>query len=414
MENINILKPSPKSFNIIVFGQVISVLGSALLRFALSLYVLDITGRADIYAILYAASNVPLLFGPFGGALADRFNRRNMMMILDFLSSFIVVCFIIVMLNGSPNVLIIGVVMVLLATISAMYTPTVISSIPLLVEEQKLEKSNGLVQAVQSLSNILAPLLGGVLYGYLGLKTMVFFSASTFFISGVMIAFIKIPFKKRKYIGNIGIAIIKDMKIGFSYAFNQSFIRKSIMFAILLNLIITSYSIVGIPIILRVTMKSSDLMYGVGMGFIEMATITGALSVGIFARKMYINKIYKCVAYISILMLVMSLSVMPKVLSLGFYPSFILFILCGFPVMMIICIINIFLVTKVQKITPPENLGKVMSIITAVATCMLPLGQVLYGFSFEIFKGYEYIPTLFSSASMLIVTIFVKNILKNE
>ncbi|MFD1402085.1 hypothetical protein [Robinsoniella peoriensis] len=76
-----------KDFNLMVFGQVISILGSSLLRFALSLYVLDITGRADMFATLLAISNIPLLLTPVGGAIADRFNRRNLMVIFDFASS---------------------------------------------------------------------------------------------------------------------------------------------------------------------------------------------------------------------------------------------------------------------------------------------------------------------------------------
>jgi|GEM_PF-2885955 len=54
-------KSSPKDFNLMVLGQIISILGSSLLRFALSLYVLDVTGRADLFATLFAISNIPLL-----------------------------------------------------------------------------------------------------------------------------------------------------------------------------------------------------------------------------------------------------------------------------------------------------------------------------------------------------------------
>ncbi len=50
------IKPSMKDFYLMVSGQIITILGSTLLRFALSLYVLDITGRADIFAGLYAVN----------------------------------------------------------------------------------------------------------------------------------------------------------------------------------------------------------------------------------------------------------------------------------------------------------------------------------------------------------------------
>lgn len=101
MESNQFLKvnSSPKNFRLMVAGQIISVLGSALLRFALSLYVLDLTGRADIYASLYAMSNIPLLLAPLGGVLADRFNRRNLMVIFDFASGAVTLIYILFMLS---------------------------------------------------------------------------------------------------------------------------------------------------------------------------------------------------------------------------------------------------------------------------------------------------------------------------
>lgn len=150
-----------KDFIIMVAGQIISILGSALLRFALSLFVLDVTGRADLFAVLFAISSLPVLLTPFGGAIADRFNRRNLMVLFDFVNSGIVLMFFIVLLTDNHSVLWIGLVMVLLSFISAMYTPAVMASIPLLVSEQKLEQANGVVNGVQALAGVTAPVLGG-------------------------------------------------------------------------------------------------------------------------------------------------------------------------------------------------------------------------------------------------------------
>lgn len=148
------LKPTQRDFVLMVIGQIISVLGSALLRFALSLHVLDITGRADIYATLFAVSNIPMLLAPVGGAIADRFNRRNLVVIFDFTSSLVVLCLFLLMAAGQGSVAIIGVMMVLLSIISSFYTPTVTASIPLLVGDDKLEGANGAVQGVQALSAV--------------------------------------------------------------------------------------------------------------------------------------------------------------------------------------------------------------------------------------------------------------------
>ncbi|WP_439741593.1 MFS transporter [Bacillus pseudomycoides] len=414
MQNTINIKSFPKDFNLMVIGQIVSILGSTLLRFALSLYVLDITGRADIYATLYAISSVPLLLSPLGGAIADRFNRRNLMVIYDILSSVIIFCFLLLLSVGKTSVVLIGVVMVLLAIISAMYFPVVMASIPLLVTEKKLEQANGIVNGVQALSNVAAPILGGMLYSIVGLKTLVVISCITFFLSAILETFIKIPFMKRKQDGHIVSTIIKDMKIGFTYVVKQPYILKSMILAALLNLILTPLFVVGGPIILRVTMKSSDTLYGIGMGLIDLATILGALSIGFFAKKMKMNTIYQWLLMIALLIVPMAVSIMPLVLRFGYYPSFILFIVCAILITMAMTIISIFVITVVQKKTPNENLGKVMAIITAVAQCMAPIGQVIYGFMFEIFSIKVYLPILFISLIMIVIAIVTKGILRNE
>ncbi|MGE7839543.1 MFS transporter [Lysinibacillus sp. NPDC093712] len=403
-----------KDFNLMVVGQIISILGSALLRFALSLYVLDITGRADLFAILFAISNIPFLLSPLGGAIADRFNRRNLMVIFDFISSVIVFSFFLLLVGGNTSVLIIGIVMVLLATISAMYAPTVMASIPVLVEDNKLEQANGIVNGIQALSNVAAPVLGGVLYGVIGLKMLVVLSAILFFLSALLEMFINMPFVKREQSEHILPTLVKDMKVGFMYVVKQSFILKCMILAALLNLILTPVFVVGSPIILRVTMRSSDSLYGIGMGLIDFATILGALSIGIFAKKMGIHNLYRWVFITALLVVPMAMSVMPFVLDMGYYPSFILFIFSAVLIAMVMTIISIFVITIVQKKTPNENLGKVMAIIMAVSQCMAPIGQILYGLLFEAFSLKVYVPILFICCAMLLMTVATKKIWRHD
>ncbi|MDC2864601.1 MFS transporter [Bacillus sp. BP-3] len=414
MQNNSNIKPFPKAFHLMVVGQIISILGSSLLRFTLSLYVLDITGRVDIYATLYAVSNVPLLLSPVGGAIADRFNRRNLMVIFDFASSAIVFYFILFLAAGNTSVIFIGVVMVLLAMIGAMYSPVVMACVPLLVAENKLEQANGIVNGVQALSSVAAPVLGGVLYGIVGLKVLVVMSCIAFFLAAVLAIFINIPFVERERDGHIISTIINDLKVGFIYVIKQPFILKCIILAALLNLILTPLFVIGAPIILRVVMQSSDAMYGIGMGLIEFATILGALSIGFFSKKMQMKKLYHWFLVIALLIVPMALSITPLMLGLGSYPSFILFILCAVLIAIAMTIISIFVITAVQKKTPNENLGKVMAIIMAVAQCMAPMGQVIYGVIFEAFSIKVYLPTLFVSIAMIVMTVAVKKALRNE
>ncbi|MGN4929610.1 MFS transporter [Bacillus cereus group sp. MYBK14-1] len=408
------IQSSLKDFHLMVSGQIITILGSTLLRFALSLYVLDITGRADIFAGLYAVTSIPFLLAPLGGAIADRFNRRNVMVILDFINAAIVLSFIVLLLTESVSILLIGTIMFLLAVVSAMYAPVVMASIPQLVPEKKLEQANGIINGVQALSNIVAPVLGGILYGIIGLKMLVIISCLAFFLSAILEMFITIPFIKRAQESHIIPTIIKDMKEGFLYVLKQPFILKAMLLAALLNLIFTPLFVVGGPIILRVTMQSSDTMYGIGMGLIDFATILGALSIGFFAKKLQMKTLYNWMLIIALLVIPVALSVTPFTLNLGYYPPFILFILSSLLIAMIMTIVSIYVITVVQKKTPNENLGKVMAIITAVSQCMAPIGQVVYGFMFEGFSTKIYLPILAISFIMIIIAVVTKKILRNE
>ncbi|WP_313149990.1 MFS transporter [Lysinibacillus capsici] len=403
-----------KDFIIMVVGQIISILGSALLRFALSLFVLDITGRADLFAVLFAISSLPVLLTPFGGAIADRFNRRNLMVLFDFVSSGIVLIFFIVLLTDNHSVLWIGLVMVLLSFISAMYTPAVMASIPLLVSEQKLEQANGIVNGVQALAGVTAPVLGGILYGMLSLKLLVIVSGLLFFITAIVEMFMTIPFVKRSYDGHLVPTLIKDMKEGFTYVVKQTFILKCTLLAALLNLLLTPLFIVGVPIILRVTMKSSDTLYGIGMGIIDFATILGALTMGYFAKKLRMHTLYIWVLVSAFLVIPMAMSVLPHALQIGYYPSYSLFIGCALIIAMMMTIISIYVMTLVQKETPNEQLGKVMAIMMAVSQCMAPLGQMGYGLLFEYFQANIYIPVLMISVCVLLLAFVTKRIWRLE
>ena len=76
-----------RNFTFLILGQISSLIGNYTLKFALSMYVLEQTGSASIFAGLLALAMLPtILLSPFGGILADRANRRNIMVALDTLS----------------------------------------------------------------------------------------------------------------------------------------------------------------------------------------------------------------------------------------------------------------------------------------------------------------------------------------
>ena len=403
-----------KSFGMLVIGQITSVFGSSLLKFALSLYVLDITGSEVLFGTLLAISNLPILLAPLGGAIADRYSRRNLMVVYDFVNSALVLCLVIAMYFGVMSIPLIGIVLFLLGILAAFETPTVSACVPSLAESDKLESANGVVQGVQALSGILAPILGGVLYGLFGIQILCIFSCVAFILAALLEMFIDIPFVKREQDGGMFVAVAKDLKDGFSYVAKESFIKKVMVFAAILNCILTPMFIVGAPIILRLSMKSSDAMVGIGMGLIQLASIAGALLVGFFTKRMRMKTVYRWPLAIAALTVPIALSILLGSLGIGYAGSFALFMAGSVPIAAAAVILSIFAITKVQKKTPDAHLGKVMAIIQAAAQCTAPVGQFAYGLVFSAFSRTLWLPILAVGALLLMVTLITGKMFGSE
>ena len=176
-----------KNFNILVLGQIISLFGSSIQRFALSLYLLDLTGSASVFATILAISMIPVvLISPIAGMLADRGDKKKLMVLLDVLSAVLLMAYAGVVFNSNDHVFIIATVMVLLSTISTIYQPVVSTCIPVIVADENLVRANAIIQQVSSLSNFLGPIFAGMLYGFFGITGVVVLNMVSFLFSAIL------------------------------------------------------------------------------------------------------------------------------------------------------------------------------------------------------------------------------------
>mgnify|MGYP004442707085 FL=1 len=187
-----------KNFIIIVIGQIISLFGNAIQRFSMSLYLLEFTGSAATFANILAISTIPyILFAPIAGMLSDNINRKKIMVYLDFFCSILIGGYAFILLQGRDHELIVAAVMFILSICYTLYGPAVTSSIPQVVESDKLTAANGIINQVSSIVNFVGPIFAGVLYGLVGIKVIVIINAISFFLSAVMELFLEIPDVKK-------------------------------------------------------------------------------------------------------------------------------------------------------------------------------------------------------------------------
>lgn len=388
-----------KNISYLILGQFISVFGGAILRFALSLFVLDITGRADVFATVLAISSIPVLFAPIGGAIADRFDRKILMVLMDVANAFLALCLFVVV-GWSESILGIGLILFLLAIVGSFDTPVVGASIPLIVEEHELEKINGLSNGILQLSNVVAPIIGGILYGILGAQLLIGISIFFFILAAIFESFLKIPRVHQERSGAIVKTLFKDLQAGFREVKKNAVISKTIIIAALINFSLSSFFIVGLPIILRIILNVNDTLYGIGMAVFSLSNILGAIFAGVLTKNLRFNNLYLTFAFSGILLIVMNLLLGIFGGGVGYSVVMIIGTIIG----MMMSAISIYLISLVQRITPKENLGKVMATIIAVAQCAVPVGQFIMGILFKNSLTSFFIPMMIVSSFVLLIS----------
>lgn len=416
MTSKNLSSPyqTPLNFAKLVCGQAVSVFGTALLRFALSLYVLDITGRADLYATLFAISSIPVLFAPIAGVLADRFNRKVLMVGLDLANGLISLGLLISLALNQQSLIVISVAMVLFGLIGAMDTPIVSALLPSIAQEDGLESANGILQAVQSLSGIVAPVLGGILYSMFGITMIVVVTTLVFFLTAILEMTIAVKQHNTTYSGSLIKTLSADFIAGFHYTMHHDFIRKTMLISMGINLVLTPLFIVGVPYILRVTMALNANLYGVGIAVIEFAIILGALLIGRVTKILNVATFYQWIFFMAVLLIPIALATTPLILNQGSVLAFTIFTLGCIPLAASLSIVSIFAMSKIQKITPSEHLGKVMALLMSASQLAAPLGQVIYGQGLALFPNTVAIPILISGFATFLLSLACKHAYRHQ
>ncbi|MBU5227981.1 MFS transporter [Clostridium senegalense] len=378
-----------KNFIIIVIGQVISLFGNAIQRFSMSLYLLEFTGSAAVFANILAISTIPyVLFAPIAGRLSDNVNKKKIMVYLDFFCFAIIGCYAFVLLSGRDNELIVAIVMFMLSVCSTLYGPATVSSIPQIVEKDELTSANGIINQVGSIVNFVGPIFAGIFYGILGIKIIVIINAISFFISAIMELFLDIPdvckHEDIQYNKNnklLSMEFIKqsflDMKNTFIYLKKE----KKIILGIIVSYAFCNIFLVPIisiitPYFINILLGLSSKVYGMVEGVCVLGMIFGGFLISMKPKMFSMKKLYY--TYLPMIVGVILMS------TIGFIKAnnyiFVgIFAIGGMAIMLSLTLSNVLTLTFMQKELPVYMLGSVSAFSTAVATISVAPGQLLFG-----------------------------------
>lgn len=403
-----------KDFTLVVIGQIISLFGNATIRFALPLYLLNLTGSSALYGTVTACAFIPaILLSPIGGIVADRVNKRNIMVILDFFTAALIIAFSLFM-NGENLIPLLTVTLMLLYGIAGAYQPSVQASIPALVDQEHFIAANSIINTISSFASLTGPVLGGVMYSAYGLEPVLWVCTVCFVMSAVMEIFIKMPFQKQADDGSILKTARTDFAESIRYIRKEKpVIGKALLVICGINLFLAAMLIVALPYlvteVLNLEASWANRLYGFAEGAMAAGGLAGGIGAGIFAKKLEFHKSGSlviactiCVFPISAVLLLFSSEMI----------KYIVITVCCFIIMVFSTIFTVQMMSFIQTETPQNLIGKVIAVILTISMCAQPLGSALYGALFEICKGYEYAVVLFSGTVSLLIAIRAKNIFK--
>jgi DHA3 family macrolide efflux protein-like MFS transporter len=346
-----------RSFFIIWIGQLVSLLGSQLTGFTLSVYVYDQTKSVMFLALAQIANQVPyVLFSPIAGVLADRWNRRTAMMVSDFGAGISVAIVAVLYFTGVLRPWMVIPINLIMAAFNSLMWPSYTAAVTLLVPKKHYGRANGFVQLGEALPQIAGPALAGALYVTVKLGNIAMMDfASYFFAVVLMLLFVRIPNPPKtedgeKSKGNFW----QEMRFGWDYIVARKELVALLAFFVSINFLSGIMSPLYIPVILDTwdpqTMGNIITIMGIGMlvGTLVMSAWGGG------KRKIYT--------------LLGSAAISGVFLTFGFVrPSIPLLAVCGFMFMFAGPFTNACSQSIWQSKVAPDVQGKVFAVRRAIA-----------------------------------------------
>lgn len=311
--------PAPrdmKTFLIIWSGQLISMLGSGLTNFALGVWIFDQTGQATPFAITVLFASLPrILLAPIAGSVADRWNRRWIMLLADTGAALLTLGVALLLFSGRLAVWHIYLVALLGSVFGAFQEPAYVASIAMLVPKKHLARANGLVQMGQALETLISPALAGVLFVTIGMQGIIAIDFLTYFFAIGALLLVRIPQPEAppsEIEGGRG-QLLADTLFGWHYLRARVGLLGILLYFAMVNFMLNWAMVLSTPLILTFGAASTlglvQTVSGAGMlaGSVLMSTWGGP--------KRRINAVIGFIVLASLGLLLMGLR--PSAVSVG-------------------------------------------------------------------------------------------------
>lgn len=396
-----------KNFNLLIGSQLFSVLGTTIVQFVISLYVLDITKSALTFSVIASLSIIGrLICLPFCGVLADRLPKRNLMLLMDCLYLVLSVGLFLVTRLAEP-VTAIGILTVIIGMVSAFETPVVQSAIPVICSEEEIPRANGIISSIGTLGTVLGPIIAGIIYRFDAVYQIFAITGGLFLIAILCEVVLNIPKQTQAAMnGTLLQVVVGDLKEVTHYLKAQKVIVKVAIVAFLLNFFLASFIQVIIPYVSRIQLGVSDAQFGLMNTILAIGSLLGTVIYGIIANRLNETSISKNLILVAILF---ALLVIPFGLIQDPTLAFWVMTIIVASAMGVVTVASVQLIVYIQLVSDKALLGRIMSLVMIVTTLAIPLGQVMYG-GFAAAASTEMLLVLIVATSLVTVLIAIFSI----
>lgn len=361
------VQKSFKKFLVVWFGQLISMIGIGLTAFSLGVYAFEKTNTATSVALITLFTFLPnILLRPIGGVLADRFDRRTMMIIGDLGSAAGLIFILSIMLTGDIQLWHIYVGVAFSSVFSALQSPAYKASATDLLDKDQFSKGSGLVQLAESSKFLFSPIIAGILLSITTIEVILVINILTFLVAILAVLVIRKSMKVERE-DREGKNWITDIQEGW----REVVTNKGVLLLVVIISLVTFYlgfleTLIG-PMLLSFTDAKT---LGTFQSVSAIGMLISSLCIGIFT----ITKRYASVLVMGLILCGLSFSL------LGISTNIYFIIFAGFLFLSSLPFVNMSADVLVRNNIANEKQGRVWGIIGILSQLGFIIAYSLAGF----------------------------------
>ena len=354
-------------FLVVWAGQMVSAIGSGLSAFTLGVFAFHATGLATSYALIVLWSFLPqFLLSPIGGVLADRFDRRLLIVIGDLGGAAGIFFIFLAMALRHLQLWQIDLGVAITSTFVAVHAPAYKASVSDLLPPDDYAKASGLVQLAGSAQFLLSPLIAGILMGFLNIRYILLIDIATYLFANLTVLVVRrrmAPFASVETASRF----IDDLREGFHSTIADQGIRWLIgITALVLFCIGLLQALLG-PMLLSF---SSARTLGITQSVCAIGMLISSLLIGAVGAKRHLVAILSC-----------SLALMGVFFScLGLTTHILLFVIPGFCFFFVIPFANMTIDLLIRNNIDNRRQGRVWSFVSLITYSGAIAAYLMAGF----------------------------------